>query len=209
VQGQRETGDAWEAAVAAAGLPLARTQAAVPRPRISFGAPLPAGIAGEAELIDLVLVERWPAWRLREALEPVLPAGWRLVDLEDVWLGGPPLAGRVAAADYRAEVEGPADAARLTAAAAMLLAARTVPRERRKGEGTVRYDLRPLVMDVAVVEAGPPVIVRTRTRFDPERGTGRPEEVVGALGELIGEPLTAGRTVRERLVLAEDLERDR
>ena len=36
--------------------------------RVSFGAPLPLGIAAEAELIDLVLVERLPAWRVREAL---------------------------------------------------------------------------------------------------------------------------------------------
>ena len=39
--------------------------------RISFGAPLPVGMAAEGELIDVVLTERWPAWRVREALEPV------------------------------------------------------------------------------------------------------------------------------------------
>lgn len=208
-QGQRDTGEAWERAVQAAGLPIAMSTAATPRPRISFGAPLPVGVGGEAELIDLVLVERWPAWRLRAALEPVLPAGWRLISLEDVWLGGPPLAGRVAAADYRVEVEGVTEPDRLRAACQVFLAARSVPRERRKGEGIVRYDLRPLVMEVAVSEAGPPVVLRVRTRFDPERGTGRPEEVVGALGELIGEPLSAGRTTRARLLLAEDLERGR
>ena len=37
------------------------------RPRISFGAPLPVGMAADGELIDVVLVERWPAWRVREA----------------------------------------------------------------------------------------------------------------------------------------------
>lgn len=206
-QGQRETSEAWERAVEAGGLPVARSSGPSPRPRISFGAPLPAGVAGEAELIDVVLLERWPAWRVRTALQDVLPAGWRLVRLEDVWLGGPPLAGRVAAADYRIEVLGVLDAGRLATAGSMLLAARSVPRERRKGEGTVRYDLRPLVLDVAVVEPGPPVVIRARTRFDPERGTGRPEEVVGAMGDLIGEPLTAGPTVRERLLLHEDLER--
>lgn len=212
-QAQRDSAGAWERAITAAGLPIAWTTAAVPRPRVSFGAPLPLGVAAEAELIDVVLVERWPAWRVREALLPVLPEGWRLVDLADVWLGGPPLAGRVAAADYRIEVQaetddgGPdrIDADRLRTACALFMAARSVPRERRKGEGSVRYDLRPLVLGVEVLADGPPVSIRARTRFDPERGTGRPEEVVAALGQLIGAPLRAGTTVRERLLLTDDL----
>ena len=197
-----------------AGLPIAWTSAATPRPRISFGAPLPVGVAAEAELLDLVLTDRWPAWRVRGALEPVLPAGWSLVRLEDVWLGGPPLAGRVAAADHRVEIgageagTAPVHPERLRTACAMFRAARSVPRDRRKGEGSVRYDLRPLVLDADVIEDGPPVVLRIRTRFDPERGTGRPEEVVAALGELIGEPLEARTMVRERLLLADDLPAD-
>ena len=39
----------------------------------------------------------------------------------------------------------------------------------------------PLLIDVTIVD-GPPVTVLTRTRFHPELGTGRPEEVVAALG---------------------------
>ena len=38
------------------------------RPRISFGAPLPVGMAADGELIDVVLTERWPVWQVREAL---------------------------------------------------------------------------------------------------------------------------------------------
>jgi hypothetical protein len=45
----------------------------------------------------------------------------------------------------------------------------------------------------------------TRTRFHPELGTGRPEEVIGALSTIIGRPLTVASIVRERLVLADDL----
>jgi radical SAM-linked protein len=208
---QRETADRWEAAFAAAALPLARTGDARSRARVSFGAPLPAGMAADGELIDIVLTERWPAWQLRERLVPVLPEGWRLSRLEDVWLSGPPLAGRVAGADYRIELEAAetesvaVDAARVQAACDMFLAARSVPRERRKGEGSVRYDLRPLVVDVGVAEAGPPIVIRARTRLDPERGSGRPEEVVAALGELIGAPLVAARAVRERLLLVDEV----
>jgi radical SAM-linked protein len=202
---QREIAEAWTSALETAGLPLARTEGERPRPRISFGAPLPVGMAAEGELIDLVLVERWPAWRVREALADRLPAGWRIVELVDVWLAGPPLAGRVAAADYRIEIAAPVDATTLARAATELLDAERLPRERAKGDATVTYDLRPLLMDVAVTP-GSPVVVTMRTRFHPELGTGRPEEVLAALGDRLGTTLDAAAIVRERLLVVEDLE---
>jgi radical SAM-linked protein len=202
---QREIADAWTSTVETAGLPLARTEGDRPRPRISFGAPLPIGMAAEGELIDMVLVERWPAWRVRESLADRLPAGWRIVELVDVWLAGPPLAGRVAAADYRIEIAGAVDATTLAEAASKLLDAERLPRERAKGEATVTYDLRPLLLDVAVTP-GPPVVVTTRTRFHPELGTGRPDEVLAALGDRAGRTVEAASVVRERLLLVDDLD---
>jgi hypothetical protein len=161
------------------------------------------------ELIDVVLTERWPVWRVRDALGPHVPVGWRVVDLQDVWLAGPPLAGRVAAADYRiavASTPGSPDADTLARGCAALLAAPRLERERAKGGGTVRYDLRPLLIDVRVADPGPPATVTARTRFHPELGTGRPEEVVGALAEAIGMAVPIQAIVRERLILADDLD---
>jgi hypothetical protein len=133
------------------------------------------------------------------------------VDLYDVWLGEPALPGRVAASVYRATLDpGVADASALRAAAARLLAAETLPRERPKGATTVAYDLRPFLDAVTIEEAGGAVIVRMTLRHDPEKGVGRPEELLAALGEAAGVgPLAAGvdplaaSVVRERLVLAE------
>jgi hypothetical protein len=48
------------------------------------------------------------------------------------------------------------------------------------------------------------LIVRIRTRYRPDLGSGRPEEVVAALAEAAGAELVICRTVRERLVLGED-----
>jgi radical SAM-linked protein len=201
---QRDLADAWEEALAGSGLPVAWTDAATPRIRLSFGAPLPVGVAGEAELIDLYLTGRWPTWRVREQLSARLPAGWTLVDLYDVWLAGPALPGRIVAADYRVALGGGVSAAAVEAACARLLAARSIPRDRMKSGASVRYDLRPLLADVAMVATGPPVVVRARTRFHPELGTGRPDEVIAALAEAAGEPLEAASIVRERLVLADE-----
>jgi radical SAM-linked protein len=204
-QAQRDLADDWVAAIDAAGLPVAWTEGARPRPRIAFGAPLPVGMAANAELIDVVVTERWPAWRVREALTSHIPAGWRLVEVQDVWIAGPPLAGRVAAADYEIVLAGTPRTDLLRVAAAGLLAAPRVPRQRAKADGTVEYDLRPLLVDISI-EDGPPVIVTARTRFHPELGTGRPEEVVAALSDRLGLPLEIASVVRDRLVLAEDLE---
>jgi radical SAM-linked protein len=210
---QRDAIGDWLAALESAGLPVAWTDGAKARPRISFGASLPAGMAAEADLVDVVTTERWPAWRVRAALADRLPVGWRLVDVEDVWLAGPPLAGRVAAADYRITLladglaPDPAapDAGALSRAAGDVLAATAIRQERSKGTTTVSYDLRPLLIDVRVAEPGPPTVLVARTRFHPELGTGRPEAVVAALGERTGRGLAIDSVVRERLLLAEDL----
>jgi radical SAM-linked protein len=202
---QREVAEAWTAALDGAGLPLVPADSSTrARPRISFGAPLPVGMAAEGELIDVILADRWPIWRIREALTGGIPEGWHLVDLFDVWLAGPPLAGRVAAADYRITLAPAQDVGGLERATADLLATGHLPRERAKGAGTVTYDLRPLLIDLAI-ERGPPVVVRVRTRFHPELGTGRPEEVIAAIGDRHGAALEVASIVRERLVLADDL----
>ncbi len=205
---QREVADAWATAVEASGLPAVPGPSDPPRPRLSFGAPLPIGMTADAELIDLVLAERWPRWRVWEALEPVLPVGWRLIDLSDVWLGGPALAGLVAAADYRIDLEGGdgVAAAEVAEAGRALLAATALPRQREKGGGSVDYDLRPLLVSIDVAANGSPVVVRTRTRIHPSLGTGRPEEVVAALADRLSRPLVATSIVRERLVLGDELE---
>jgi hypothetical protein len=191
---------AWEAALDASGLPILRP-IGKSRARIALGAPVPAAIALERELADIVVTELCPAWLVREALSRAVPDGWHLIDIEDVWLGAPPLAGQVSAADYRMEL-GSADAAVIAQAAAEVLASTSLPRERLKGGAPVPYDLRPLLVDVVVADAGPPLVLRTRTRFDPVLGTGRAEEVVAAVGEAGGLELVIGTMVRERLILA-------
>ena len=203
---QRDTFVAWDEAIAAAGLPVWTGDPAKPKPRLAFGAPLSVGMVAEAELIDVVLTERWPAWRTREALTPHLPPGWRLVDLHDVWLAGPPLAGRVVAADYRVLLDGDASDQPLEEACAALLAADRIERYRRKGDTLVAYDLRPLLVDLAVAEAGPPPRLMVRTRIHPELGTGRPEEVVGALADALGGPIEATSIIRERVLLVDDVD---
>ena len=126
-----------------------------------------------------------PPWR------PSCPTAGASSTSHDVWLGGPPLAGRVAAADYRIELGRSRRRRGAGRGRRALLAARAAAeRERVKGGGTVAYDLRPLLIDLSVVEGdGRRCVVVARTRFHPALGTGRPDEVVAALGDAVGSPL--------------------
>jgi len=161
--------------------------------------------------MEIFLVERWPVASVRAAIESALPIGHELVDLHDVWLGEPPLTGQVAAADYRVTVRAAdgreLDRATLQSACDQLLAAIALPRTRDKGGRAVAYDLRPLVIAATadVVDPDGRAVLRVRTAFDPERGVGRPEEVVAAIGELGGRALEVADLVRERLLLRREL----
>lgn len=204
-QVQKEQLAAWEAALRGSALPIAGLDAENGRPRFALAAPLAPAIPGEAELTDLWLVERRPRWTVRAALEASLPAGSTLVDLYDVWLGEPALPGQVVASVYRARPSGPAvDAAAIEVAAGAIMAAPELRRERQRGDRTVAYDLRPFIETVAV-EPGPDgaTDIVMVLRHDPEKGIGRPDEVLAELGERSGAPLADASLVRMRLILAE------
>lgn len=200
---QQDVERSWGEAFERSGLPM--RVGSDGRPRLAFGAPLPLGMIAGGELIDIILTERWPRWRVREGLEPMIPDGWSVHGLRDVWLGAPSLAASVAAADYLVTLSGDVAAAELEHAIRQVLAAEALPRERARGVATITYDLRPLLIEVSSTDPGPPTVISIRTRIHPTLGHGRPEEVVGALGDALGRPLGAASMVRERLVLGEDL----
>jgi radical SAM-linked protein len=201
----REIADTWMVRLAEAGLPLPRTEGSRQRPPLTFAAPLPLGMPVEADLADLYLADRCRARDVRERLSTASPDGIEVVDLHDVWLGSPALSAIAAAADYRIELAGVAPEG-LDAAAAELIAAPAVIRPRQKGNATVDYDLRPLLEAIDVVADRGAPLLRVRTRMNPERGAGRPEEVLAALAGVLGRPLEAATTVRERILTVDDLE---
>ena len=202
--GQREQLVAWEHALAGSGLPVAGLDAHPPRPRFAMAAPLSPSIPGEAELVDLWLTERVPAWQVREAIAASLPPAHRLIEAYDVWPGAPALPGQVVASVYRATATTEdVDPAALAAASEAILGSATLERERAKGGATVRYDLRPFIDALAVEASSGTVTLRMTLRHDPERGIGRPDEVLAALADRMdGNALEMTMLVRETLVLA-------
>jgi radical SAM-linked protein len=197
-------GTSWPALLASSGLPLAGDGAG--RGRVTLAAPLPLGVAGEREVVDLYLAARLPAQVVRAAVDAALPAGARLVDLHDVWVGAPPAPASVVAADYRVLLVGPPRGV-VEGAVLALLGAASLPRERRREKRTTAYDLRPLILGLEVrASDATGLTLAMRLRHAPD-AVGRPEEVVAALGEppaSLGEPPTVRCIVRERIVMADD-----
>jgi radical SAM-linked protein len=214
--GPPEIARAWEAGLIGAGIPVVMTAAATPRPRLVFAAPLPPGRRAEHDLADLVLAERWSLPRLRAALAAALPVGFEVVDLNDVWLGAPAVTAALSAMSHRATVTG-ASVGELSAAAAALLAAERLDRTRTKGsEQRPSYDLRPLILalDVGAGAAssggsGAPSearsVVRMILRTASDGPSGRPDELLLALGEAAGQPLELVDLVRGRLWTADEV----
>jgi radical SAM-linked protein len=192
---QRDQQAAWADALATAGLAVA----AMPEPaKLVPAAPIPVGVTCDHELADLFLPTRRTAADVRERLERAMPAGHRLVDLHDVWLGAPALPAMVAAVDYVVEVAddgGVPDPALLSAGVAAVLAASVVDRARGG-------NLRPLIQDLRVDERG---TLRMRLTIDANTGTGRPEDVVAAIAARTGHALEITRRHRERLWLRDEL----
>jgi len=195
----------WPALLSTSGLPIAGEGAG--RSRVVTAAPLPVGVAGEREVVDLYLVERLPARTVRAAVAAALPAGHSLVDLQDVWVGAPSAPAAVVAADYRVLLAGSPRWV-VEGAVLALLGAATLPRERRREKKTTVYDLRPLILGLAVrASDGSGVTLAMRLRHTSD-AIGRPDEVVAALGEPPAppppSPLVARSTVRERIVMADE-----
>jgi radical SAM-linked protein len=186
----------WERAFRRGEIPVATSEGFSPRPKLIFAAPLQLGMLAEHELADLYLAERLTAPDLRARLEAGMPRGYRVVDVHDVWIGEPALAPQLAAADYRMTLLN-VEQSLVEEAADRLMAAEKLPRERRKEARTIPYDLRPLVLGLRVEPADPAALppdatiansagLWMRLRHTQDRGSGRAEEVVAALADLMG-----------------------
>lgn len=172
----------WERVLRRARVPLSYSQGFNPRPKLFFAAALPVGCTGRAEMLDLFLEHRVELAQFAAGLQGQLPAGLRLVSVREMELGLPALPSLVSAAEYEVRVEAQEDPESIQARIARLLESSSIPRRRERPDGARSYDLRPLVQGLRWVgRDGGVGVIRMRLRSDAH-GTGRPDEVMAALG---------------------------
>jgi len=167
----------WERAARRAELPLAYSQGFHPQPKISLAAALPLGFSSTCEVLDMRLVEDLPLEGLKERIQAAVPTALKIVEIERVHEKLPALQTLVASAEYLVILTEPADGSELAQKTAEMLAASSLPRERR-GKA---YDLRPLIESLSVI--GPQDKPCLKMRLSAREGaTGRPEELLDHLG---------------------------
>jgi len=172
----------WERALRRANVNLAYSRGFNPRPRLVFAAALPVGFTGRAELVDIILEQRVDLSDFASRLKAQLPSGLQLVSVTEVSGVLPSLPSQVTAAEYEVWVESqdPPDA--VQSRLDRLLAAESIRRRRERPEGKRVYDLRPLVRKLWIVGRHAEMyVIGMRLQAD-EQGTGRPDEVMAALG---------------------------
>lgn len=183
----------WERTFRRARLPLAYSQGFHPQPRINLAAALPLGFTSECEVVDAWLENELPLDEVEAALRRAAPPGIAIQQVERAEERAPALQTQVTAAEYHITLlEAIAD---LPERVTQLMASSELPRERRGKP----YNLRPLVEALAAGtpgEAGQPDL--TATLAAREGATGRPEEVLDALGI----PPETARVHRTRLFFA-------
>ncbi len=187
----------WERTLRRAGLPLAFTKGFKPRPRFHLASSLPMGASSQCELMD-VWMENAPAVEeVRARLEHSAPPGLQVFDVQGVDLRLPALQTQICAAVYVVRLKEMPQGYRLAEEVKRLLAAESLVRVWRMKE----YDLRALIEGIEVLEGTDLPALRMQLAAR-EGATGRPEEVLAALG------LDANLALLERtaLIVAEQVE---
>jgi radical SAM-linked protein len=191
----------WERTLRRAGVPLAYSKGFTPHPRLHFASALPLGFLSRCEMADFWLELPGDApppdpALLRAQVQASAPPGLEILQAEGVPLNLPALQTLVRTAEYLALPLDPLAIDTLTPQVENLLRADTLPRERRGKP----YNLRPLIEGLEIFpnpgddqRAG--LIMRLTSR---EGATGRPEEVLDALGF----DASAFRIERTGLILA-------
>ncbi|MGC1377067.1 MAG: TIGR03936 family radical SAM-associated protein [Anaerolineales bacterium] len=169
----------WERSARRADLALAYSQGFHPQPKIQLAAALPLGFSSRCELVDMRITGQVELAALPERLQQAAPPGLKILKVEEIAESSPPLQTQIIAAEYEVTLFDEFDEDRLAQSLAAVLAAETLPRERRDKP----YDLRPLIEDLRQIEPDsanrPRIFMRLAAR---ESATGRPEEVLSALG---------------------------
>lgn len=175
----------WERAVRRAGLPLAYSQGFHPQPKMNIAAALPLGFSSLCEVLDMRLKEEVPLDGLGERLQDTLPAGIRVSNVERVEDSLPALQTQVTSAEYKVTLMESVDQSELERRIGALMDSESLPRQRHGKP----YDLRPLIEEISLTSPSSlaplplgerrQIFIRLSAR---EGATGRPEEVLDALG---------------------------
>ncbi len=172
----------WERAIRRADLPLLYTHGYHPQPRIQFASALPVGFTGREELMDIWLHPPQDPQHVRKRLQQQCPPGFDVLSVQEVPLKAPSLQSLVREAEYEVGLEKAFLPADWQERLKTFWNTEEVWREKRRKKKVVRYNLRPLILDLQIADEDEEwVYLYVRVRSE-EGATGRPDEILAALG---------------------------
>jgi radical SAM-linked protein len=186
----------WVRAFRRAGIELAYSEGFNPHPRISLAAPLATGVTGDAELMDVYINDSISPHNFTEAVNRQMPPGMEILNTYQVDNGLPSLQAQLTAAEYLVDISTDKGVDCIRQALTSMLLEEQFPWQHERDTGIKSYDLRPLIEDLWLESYNEnDAVVGMRLVCD-NRGSGRPEQVIKALG--FKRPLTIHRN---RLIL--------
>jgi radical SAM-linked protein len=168
----------WERAMRRADLPLSYSQGFHPQPKISLASALPLGFSSRGEVLDVRFNAEIPTEEIAARLGDSLPPDIQVTRVESVDEREPALQTQVFSAVYDVHLTEPVDGSELTRKVEELLMTESLPRERR---GKF-YDMRPLIETLNVIPETDGTVWLQMKLAARDSATGRPEEVLNALG---------------------------
>ena len=166
-----------ERAIRRSRVPVAYSEGFHPRPKISFGPPLPLGAISHAEYVDLLLDQDFEPGFV-ESLRQQFPAGLSLLHSQALPAKGISLFERINVLAYRVTMPGGFED--WEEKNRQFLSRDAVFAERAGDEGTRLVNIRPLVQKLEASDAGDKTVLEMELILS-EKGTVRPVEVVAAL----------------------------
>jgi len=170
----------WERTFRRAKVPLAYSQGFHPQPKLNMACPLPLGFTSDYEILDAWLdAENVDLSATAIALQPAAPAGIGIKSITRVELSAPSVQVSSLSADYQITSLDDLDILEPALIEEKLLQPTSIPRERR-GKS---YDLKPLIQSIDLRSSSEGKANQLDLCLSAREGaTGRPDEVISALG---------------------------
>jgi len=172
----------WVRALRRAKIPLEYSEGFSPHPRISLAAPLSVGMTGESEFMDVTLSRPVSPHGFIEAVNRQLPPGIEVSEAFLIAPSVPSLQSQVRSAHYLVEIETSKSTEDVQKDIRRLLSLEHLPWHHERDTGRRNYDLRSLIENISVEKCGGNTCTLSMQLKCDESGTGRPEQVVYALG---------------------------
>ena len=183
----------WERALRRAGLMPAYSEGFSPHPKISMAAPLPVGVTGRAEIMDIFLCNNISPELFVKEIAGQLPNGIEIIDTLPVDLQSPSLQSRLCFAEYSVGINTDRDNQQVESALSSMLAREQIPWHHTRDTGERHYNLRVLIDDLWLAgRSGNCCNIGMRLRCG-SLGSGRPEQIIRALN-LAEIPVSVERT---------------